>query len=207
MSQLIICKTNDSIVLAADGKAVDVDDNGNLIELGIDRMHQLSQYSAILTGGAAAGEAMCVALKHFLASENLFYIDEIYRAALPLLSTEYERFMRRTCETRPIDPIHQVTFVLAGYTPNDVRNPFQMYLLWTKRKLPMLGSDEIGTAFSVPRLLKVEHRLHQLVNKEAGLDRIMTEVRREMERLAASNEEVAEPLHYAWIDVNGFKRL
>ncbi len=207
MSQLFACKTNISIVLAADSKAIDVDTNGNLIELGIDRLHQLSQYSAILTGGAAAGETMCHALKHFVASENLLYIDEIYRAALPLLSTEYERFMRRTCETQPIDPIHQVTFVLAGYTPHSARNPLRMYLLWTKKKLPMLDSDEISTVFSVPRIIKAEHRLHQMVEKGAGLDGIMTEVRREMETAAATQEEVAEPLCFAWINEDGFKKL
>jgi hypothetical protein len=207
MSQIIACKTADSIVLAADSKAVDVDANGNLIELGIERLQPLSQYSAILTGGAAAGEAMCTALKHFVASEDLFYIDEINRAALPLLSTEYERFMRRTCETQPIDPIHQVTFILAGYTPHDKQKPFQMHLIWTKKKLPMLDSDEIDTAFSVPRLLKVEHRLNQLVENGVGLDGIMTEVRREMEVQAANNEEVSGPLSFAWVTADGFKRL
>lgn len=207
MSQLFACKTYDSIVLASDGKAVDVDANGNLIELGVDRMHQLSQHSAILTGGAAAGEAMCIALKHFVAAENLFYIDEIYQAALPLLSTEYERFMRRTCKTHPIDPIHQVTFILAGYTPNNIENPFHMYLVWTKKKLPMLGSDEIGTAFSVPRILKVEHRLHQLAEQGVGLDGVMTEVRNGLELQVKTNEEVSDPLSYAWITEEGFRRL
>jgi hypothetical protein len=207
MSQLFACKTGNSVVLAADGKAVDVDANGNLIELHIDRLHQLSQYSAVLTGGAAAGEAMCIALKHFVAAENLLYIDEVYQAALPLLATEYERFMRRTCETQTIDPIHQVTFMLGGYTPRNPQHPFQMYLLWTKRKLPMLGSDEIGTAFSVPRILRVEHRLHQLVNQGGGLDGVMTEVRKGMEQMAQVSEDVSEPFSYAWITQDGFRRL
>lgn len=207
MSQLFACKAHDSIVLASDGKAVDVDDNGNLIELGIERLHQLSQYSAVLKGGAAEGESMCVALMHFVASENLFYIDEIYQAALPFLSDEYERFMRRTCKTHPIDPIHQVNFILAGYTPHSADKPLQMHLIWTKKKLPMLGSDEIGVAFSVPRVLKVEHRLHQLVNKGAGLDSVMTEVRKGLEIQAGNNEEVSEPFAYAWIAEDGFHRL
>lgn len=207
MSQLFICKAHDSIVLASDGKAVDVDDNGNLIELGIDRLHQLSQYSAVLTGGAVAGEAMCIALKHFVSSENLVYIDEIYQAALPFLSAEYERFMRRTCKTQPIDPVHQVTFILAGYTRHNRENPFQIYLIWTKRKLPMLGSDEIGTAFSVPRILRVEHRLNKMVAQGAGLDAVMTEVRQGMEHQAHTNDEVSEPLSYAWITEDGFQRL
>ena len=207
MSQLFASKTHDSIVLASDGKAVDVDGNGNLIEMGIDRLHQLSQYSAILTGGAAAGEAMCTALKHFVALENLFYVDEVYQAALPFLSAEYERFMRRTCKTHPIEPVHQVTFILAGYTPHNIENPFQMHLIWTKRKLPMLDSDEIGTAFSVPRILKIEHRLNKMVDQGAGLDAVMTEVRKGMEQQIKISDEVSEPLSYAWIAEDGFHRL
>jgi hypothetical protein len=207
MSQLIACKADNHIVLAADSKAVDVDDYGNLIELRVDRMHQLSQYSAILAGGAAAGEAMCHSLKQFITYENLTYVDEIYRAGLPLLATEYERFMRKTCEVHPIDPIHQVTFILAGYTPKDPENPFQMYLLWTKRKLPMLGSDEIGTAFTIPRSFRIEHHLHHLVSQKAGIDRIMTEVRRSMETAVQSNKDAAEPLSFAWIDDSGFRQL
>lgn len=207
MSQLIACKSQDGIVLGADGKAVDVDANGNLIELGVERLHQLSDHSAILNGGAVAGEAMCRSLKLFVNDENLRYVDDVYQAALPFLATEYERFMRKTCEFLPIDPIHQVTFILGGFTRNDEKNPFKLYLLWTKRKLPLLDSDEIGISFSVPRIIKLEHRLHQLVRQGAELDRVVTVVRQEMERLAEVDEEVSEPLSYAYISNDGFKAL
>ena len=71
----------------------------------------------------------------------------------------------------------------------------------------MLGSDQIGTAFSVPRSFKIEHHLHHLVSQKAGLDRVMTEVRRNMETLAQTSDDVAEPLSFAWIDASGFRRL
>jgi len=207
MSQLIACKSRDGIVLAADGKAIDVDANGNLIELKVDRLHQLSEYAAILNGGAAAGESMCRALKRFIDEENLRYADDIYNAALPFMATEYERFMRKKCEIQPIDPIHQVTFILGGYSKNDVERPFRMYLLWTKRKMPLLDSDEIGISFSVPRIIKLEHRLHQIVNHDGELDQVITVVRQEMERLAEMDEEVSDPLSYAYISRDGFKIL
>lgn len=207
MSQLIACKSSQGIALGADSKAVDVDANGNLIEQKVDRLHQLSQYAAVLNGGAVAGEAMCQALKTFIAKENLNYVDEIHQAALPFMATEYERFMRKHCQVHPIDPIHQVSFIIGGYSPTDVQNPFKLYLLWTKRKLPLLDSDEIGTAFSVPRIIKLEHRLHQLATQNAGIDKVMTEVRRGIEKQVEINEEVSEPLHFAAINVDGFKRL
>ena len=144
MAQLIACKFREGIVMGADSKAVDVDAGGNLIELKVDRLHALSQHTAIMNGGAVAGEAMCHALKNFVADENLNYIDEIHQAALPFLATEYDRFMRKTCETQPIDPIHQVTFILGGYTYKDEQDPFRLYLLWTKRKLPGTMLDASG---------------------------------------------------------------
>ncbi len=207
MSQLIACKSRDGIVFGVDGKAVDVDANGNLIELKVDRLHQLSDHAAILNGGAAAGESMCESLKRFIDGENLTYVDDIYQAALPFLATEYERFMRKTCEIQPIDPIHQVIFILGGYTANDPEKPFHLYLLWTKRKLPLLDSDEIGTSFSVPRIIKLEYRLHQIVQQRGELDSVITVVRQEMERLAQIDEEVSEPLSYAYISQDGFKRI
>lgn len=207
MSQLIACKTMEGIVLAADGKAVDVDLNGNLVELKVERLHQLSEYAGILNGGAAAGEAMCHSLRQFVHQENLVYVDEIYQAALPFLATEYERFMRKTCEIQPIDPIHQVTFILGGLTSKDSGNTFRLYLIWNKRKLPLLDSDEIGYAFAVPRIIKLEHRLHQLAVNNADLDVIMTEVRRELERQAEGGSDISEPLSFAYIGSKGFRRL
>jgi len=205
MSQLIACKTREGIVLGADGKAVDVDGNGNLIELKVERLHQLSEHAAILNGGAVAGENMCHALKKFVDEENLQQIDEIYTAALPFLASEYERFMRRAFEVPAIDPVHQVTFILGGYTERAPHNPFRLYLLWTKRKLPLLDSDQIGSAFTVPRVIKLEHRLHKLATSEAEIDAVMSEVRKGLEILAEKDDEISEPLSYAYITRKGFK--
>jgi hypothetical protein len=207
MSQLIACKTASGLVFGADSKAVDVDFNGSLIELKVDRLHQLSEYAAIMNAGTAAGEHMCQALKHFIHEENLTYIDEIHQAALAFLTTEYEKFMRKTCEIQPIDPIHQVTFILGGYTARGTAEPFKLYLLWTKRRLPLLDIDEIGTSFTVPRIIRLEHRLHHLSSRQADLDEVVTEVRREMEIRAEKDDEVSEPLHFAVIQKTGFRRI
>jgi hypothetical protein len=207
MSQLIACKTAQGIVVGADSKAVDIDDNGNLIELKVDRLHKLSQFTVVLNGGAVAGEAMCQALRNFIVEENLVYVDEIHQAALPFMATEFDRFMRKNCEIQPLNPIHQVNFILGGYTPRDEKNPFQLYLLWTKRKLPLLDSDEIGAAFSVPRIIKLEHRLHQLATQSAGIHTVVSEVRKGLEKQVETNEEVSEPLHFAAINEDGIQSI
>ena len=47
----------------------------------------------------------------------------------------------------PIDPIHQVSFILAGKTEKDQKMPFRLYYLWTKKKLPQIDGDEISQRF------------------------------------------------------------
>ncbi|UCF95174.1 MAG: hypothetical protein JSW39_13820, partial [Desulfobacterales bacterium] len=199
MSQLIACKNKNGIVLATDSKALDVDPQGHLIELQIERLVPLTSTTAILTGGAAAGEKMCRALKEFITQEGIADITEIYTAALPFLASEYERFMRRTCEIRPLDPIHQVVFILAGYTATALQNPFRLYLLWTKKKLPQLDGDEISSAFTVPRIIRLEYKLNQLCEANAPLDHLLSEIRTGLEKQAKVQDEIAPPFTLATI--------
>jgi hypothetical protein len=205
MSQLIVCKSKNGIVLGADSHAVMVDAAGNLQDVTINRLIQLSTHSAILSGGASIGENMCRSLKDFIVKEDLRGIRSIYEASLPFLATEYERFMRRTCELVPLDPLHQVSFILAGYDEADIQNPFRLFLLWTKKKLPQLDGDEITSAFAVPRIMRLEYRLSRLCQSNASTEQLLTEVRNAFEKQAL--EEVVGPFHYALITAEGFKSV
>ena len=207
MSQLIVCQNAHGIVLATDGKAIDFDPTGKMIELKVDRLVQLSLQTAILTGGAADGAEMCHALRNFLQEEKLEDIQEVYGASLPFLSTEFERFMRKRCEILPVDPIHHVYFILAGYTAKDPQRPFRLYLLWTKKKLPQLDGDEISVAYTAPRIMGLEYKLNQLCKESAPLETILLEVKKGMEKVAKTQEEIGPPFNYAFITKEGFRRV
>lgn len=207
MSQLIACKNDNGIILAADSKALDIDARGKMIDLEVDRLIQLTRHTAILTGGASEGEKMCHAFKEFVSEEGINDIEDIYGAALPFLATEYERFMRKYCEILPLDPIHHVHFILAGYGERDTRNPFRLYLVWNKKKLPQLDGDEIGSAFAVPRIMRLEFNLNRLCKENRALDRILPEIRKTMEKLAESQEEIGPPFSYALITTGGFENI
>ena len=71
MSQPIVCQNGHGIVLATDGKAVDFNPQGKMIDLKVDRLVQISQHTAILIGGAADGVVMCHSLRNFLKEERL----------------------------------------------------------------------------------------------------------------------------------------
>jgi hypothetical protein len=206
MSQLIAVKNTNGIVVAADSKALDSDTYGNITEYSINRLIKLSDHTAILAGGAVAGENMCRALKEFISEERLLDVEAVYTAALPFLASEYQQFMRKSCEVLPLDPIHHIHFILAGYSGKNIRNPFQLYLLWTKKKRPQLDGDEITSAFCVPRLIRLEHSLNQMAHSDAPLEKIYTEVRLGMKKQADIQEDVAGPMAYAMITRDGFQR-
>jgi hypothetical protein len=207
MSQLIACQNANGIVLATDGKAVDFDLRGKMIDLEVDRLVQISQHTAILTGGAADGVEMCHALRNFLKEEGLDDIQEVYGASLPFMSTEFERFMRKRCEILPVDPIHHVYFILAGYTSKDPQRAFRLYLLWTKKKLPQLDGDEISLAYTVPRIIGLEYKLNQLCRENVSLDRILPDIKKSMEKISKTQEEVGPPFNYAFITKDGFLKV
>lgn len=206
MSQLIAVKNTNGIVVAADSKALDSDTFGDITEYSINRLIKLSDHTAILAGGAVAGENMCRALKEFIIEERLLDVEAVYTAALPFLASEYQQFMRKSCEVLPLDPIHHIHFILAGYSGKNIRNPFQLYLLWTKKKRPQLDGDEITSAFCVPRLIRLEHSLNQMAHSNAPLEKVYAEVRLGMEKQADIQEDVAGPMTYAVITRDGFQR-
>jgi hypothetical protein len=203
MSQIIVAQNMNGIVLAAENRAVQLDEKGEEIPLTIDRLIPIATQSALLIDGAAEGTDMGILLKNFIREEKITDVQDIYGASLPFLSTEYERFMRKKCELLPIDPIHQVSFILAGRTERDREMPFRLYFLWTKKKLPRLDGEEISHAFSLPRRMGLEFQLNKMCKEKTPLEEIFKKVAEGMEQLK-SKGEVSSFCSYATITQEGF---
>ena len=207
MSQLIACKNDHGIVLAADSKMIGFQPDGAMVELKVEALVPLSRHAAILAGGTVEAADMCKALKTFIHDEGLDDIQDIYSAALPFLGGEYERFMRKKCEQLPLDPLHNIFFILAGHSAKDAENPFQLYLLWTKKKLPQLDGDQINLAYAVPRRMGLEYSLNQLCKENAPLEQVFRKAREGMEKLGEKVEEVGAPFSYVTISREGLQKV
>jgi len=206
MSQIIVAQNAHGIVLAGENRAIQLDEKGNEISLQINRLLPLFPHCALLISGSAEGRDMGSALKNFLAEEKLNDVQDVYGAALAFLSTEFERFMRKKCELLPVDPIHQVSFVLAGKTERDPVMPFRLYFLWTKKKLPQLDGDEISNAFSLPRRMSLEFQLNKMCKENAPLKEILKKITEGMEHLK-NKGEVTGPFSFAMITRDGYQSL
>src|SRR4030042_881556 len=112
--------------------------------------------------------------------------------------------MRKKCEVLPIDPIHQISFILAGMTERDKDMPFRLYFLWTKRKLLQLDGEEIPNVFSLPRRMGLEFQLNKLCKENASLKEIVKRVVEEIKRLK-DQEEVSSSFSFATISKKGYQ--
>src|SRR4030042_1099597 len=207
MSQIVVTQNIHGIILAAENRALQLDESGREISLQVNRLLPLTSHCALLTAGAAEGTEMGNALKSFIQGEGLNDVEEVYGASLAFLSTEYDRFMRKKCELLPIDPIHQASFILAGKTTKDQALPFRLYFLWTKKKIPRLDGDEISYAFSLPRRMGLEFQLNKMCKENASLKEILKKVMEGLRRLKAQGE-VGSSFSFAMINgVQGYQSL
>lgn len=206
MSQIIVAQNVHGIVMVGENRAIQLDEKGSEISLQINRLLPLTPHCALLISGAAEGRDMGSALKDFLLGEKLNDVQDIYGTTLAYLSTEYERFMRKKCELLPIDPIHQVSFVLGGRTEKDQKMPYRLYYIWTKKKLPQLDGDEISNAFSLPRRMSLEYKLNKMCKENAPLKEILKKMTEGMEQLK-SKGEVSGPFSFGMITQEGYQSL
>src|SRR3972149_8033546 len=206
MSQIIVTQKIHGIILASESRAVHLDDEGKEISLHAERLLHLTSHCALLTAGAMEGIEMGNALKHFVEGEGINDVEELYSAALAFLSTEYVRFMRKKWELLPVDPIHQVSFILAGRTGKDEKMPYRLYFLWTRKKLPQLDGEEIAHAFSLPRRLGLEFHLNKMCKENASLQEILKKVVEGVGRLK-SQGEISFPLSFAMIPPEGYRSV
>jgi len=206
MSQIIVAQNRNGVVLAGENWAAQIDEKGRETAFEVNRLLPLTSHCALLTAGAAEGVEMGNALKRFIQEEGVRDVQEVYAAALPFLSTEYERFMRKKCEVLPVDPIHQISFILAGRTEKDPVMPYRLYFLWTKKKLPHLDGDEISFAFSLPRRMALEFELNRVCKEQGSLKEILQRVKEGMGKLKGQ-EEVRPPIAYATITPEGYQSI
>lgn len=205
MTQFIVARNSDGLIMAADSKGFDFDLDGTMQEVNINPLIHLTSHNVILAGGDADAVPIAQSLAHFIAEEGLNSISDIAMAALPFLSSEYEKAMRKKCNCIPVDPVQHMYFILGGM--NWEQKPvYQLDLIWNRKKLPQLDREEITTAFSVPRLISLEYTLATKISEGTSLDNISSIITSKMHKLQQSDDSlISPPLHVATITSQGVR--
>jgi len=206
MSQVIVAQSDYGIILAVEKRAIQVNEKGEEVSLTVDRLIPLAPSCALITAGAVEGVEMGKSLREFLRGEGLTDVQDLYGASLAFLATEHDRLMRKKCEILPIDPIHHVSFILAGKTAQDKGKPFRLYYLWTKKRLPQLDGDEISHAFCLPRRMGLEYQLNQMGKANASLEELVAKVKEGIDKFRVQGS-VSGSFSWGRITGAGFESL
>jgi hypothetical protein len=57
------------------------------------------------------------------------------------------------------------------------------------------------------QIMGLEYRLNQLCKENVSLDQILPEIKKRMEKLGETQEEIGAPFSYAFITKEGFRRV
>ncbi|RLA98554.1 MAG: hypothetical protein DRG59_06320 [Deltaproteobacteria bacterium] len=202
MTQLIVYKALEGILLCTDSAAVTFDENHVSTTLEVQKLFEISPNIIIATAGVGYGIAICSAFQNYVRSKGLWHYEDISHVALPFFRSELHRFQQESNFTPASPDVSKLYFVIAGYLPSSDGPKF---------KFCTIASDSLDTPLNfiktshfvvIPRKLALEYRLNRLPANTQ-----ITEVEKTCEaylkQLVEKLDDVALPLHFAILTEKG----
>jgi 20S proteasome alpha/beta subunit len=206
MTQTLAGLNEHGIVLATDSRATRIDAAGQQESFTVNKLFSLDSHTAILSGGAGVSVPLSLALRQqIIRHPGSLLFEEMVEFALSFLSRGYERHL----ETRgpEAEGLRRIYFILAGYDPDSPPPHFALVLLGSEENELPLQQIQIGNAVVMPRNLGMEMRLLQALNRNAHLAEILDLSRDFLKKMAAVNQEVGPPFHFAVITSQGYQPI
>lgn len=207
MGQLIACATSEGVLLASDSRTEFFEPGGEERFVTVERLLPVAAHAVLASAGAMEGHDLCRNFAAFAKDEGLKDIDALMDAAMPFFTGRYDDVMRRMCEKLPVDPLHNMYLVLAGYAVNHPERPARLFIIWNRPKPPKIEFNQVTNIFTLPRRLGLEFRLSQMVAKKAPLAEIAGVAKAAMQKLAGQDEYIGPPFHFLTITAAGVKEI
>jgi len=203
MGQLIACATPEGILLASDSRNEFFGPGGEEKFITLDRLIPVGSHAVLASAGAVEGHDLCRDFAAFAKDEGLKDIDALMDAALPFFTGRYDEVMRKMCEKLPVDPLHNMYLVLAGYAANQPDHPARLFIIWNRPQPPKIEFNRVTNIFTLPRRLGLEYKLSQMVAKKAHLAEITGVAKAAMDKLAGQDEYIGPPYHFLTVTAAG----
>ncbi len=207
MGQLIACAANEGILLAADSRTEFFGAGGEEHFIAVERLIPVGAHAVLASAGAVEGHDLCRDFAEFAKDEGLTDIDALMEAAMPFFTGRYDEVMRKMCEKLPVDPLHNMYLVLAGYAAKHPEHPARLFIIWNRPKPPKIEFNQVTNIFTLPRRLGLEFKLSQLLAKKAPLAEIAGVAQEAMQKLANQDGYIGPPFHYLTITAEGVKKV
>ncbi len=207
MGQLIACAAAEGILLASDSRTEFFEPGGEERFITVERLLPVAAHAVVASVGALEGHDLCRDFAAFAKDEGLKDIDALMDAAMPFFTGRYDEVLRKMCEKLPVDPLHNMYLVLAGYSVKTPDHPARLFIIWNRPKPPKIEFNQVTNIFTLPRRLGLEFKLSQMVAKKTPLAEITGVAKAAMQKLAGQDEYIGPPFHFLTITAAGVKEV
>jgi len=207
MGQLIACAAAEGILLASDSRAEFFEPGGEERFITVERLLPVAAHAVVGSAGALEGHDLCRDFAAFAKDEGLKDIDALMDAAMPFFAGRYDEVLRKMCEKLPVDPLHNMYLVLAGYRVKTPDHPARLFIIWNRPKPPKIEFNQVTNIFTLPRRMGLEFKLNQMVAQKAPLAEIAGVAKAAMDKLAGQDEYIGPPFHFLTITAAGVKEV
>jgi len=203
MGQLIACAAPAGILLASDSRTEFFEPGGEQLFVTVERLIPVGSHAVLASAGAVEGHELCRDFAAFAKEEGLTGIDALMEAAMPFFAGRYDEVMRKMCEKLPVDPLHNMYLVLAGFSAKTPERPGRLFIIWNRPQPPKIEFNQVTNIFTLPRRLGLEFKLSQMLAKKAPLTEIAGAAKAAMDKLAGQDEFLGPPFHFLTITTAG----
>lgn len=206
MAQLIACAGPEGILLASDSRTEFFEASGEQHFIAVERLIPVGTHAVVGSAGAVEGHDLCRDFASFAKEEGLTDIDALWEAAMPFFTGRYDEVMRKLCEKLPVDPLHNMYLILAGYSIK-TPDPARLFIIWNRPKPHKIEYNQVTNIFTLPRRMGLEFKLSQMLVHSAPLAEMVGVVKAAMEKLAGQDEYIGPPYRYFTITAQGVQQV
>lgn len=209
MTQILIHRSAQGIVLATDSRAVTFsdacdDDSEHFI---VNKVFHPLPNVVLLTGGAGYGQWLCENFARYIVEHGLNDAAHAAQAALPLLGALMDTLKKQWCPPS-IDLPHLDRFyvVVAGiHCSGDHPPSVDVQLFASEGVSNPLRAVQVGQVITIPRQLTLEYRLTREANEELGIDAVEALFEKFLVNAAQVDEDIGPPFHFVRVQPTGIQ--
>jgi hypothetical protein len=207
MGQLLACATPAGVLLASDSRTEFFEPSGEESFIAVERLIPVGTHAVLASAGAVEGHDLCRDFAAFAKDEGLTEIDALWDAAMPFFTGRYDEVMRKMCEKLPVDPLHNMYLVLAGYSVRQPERPARLFIIWNRLQPAKIEFNQVTNIFTLPRRLGLEFKLSQMLAQKAPLAEIVAAAKAAMDKLAGQDQFIGPPFHFLTITAAGVQKV
>ena len=163
MSQLVACRTDHCLLLAADRRVEHREVSEKTIRLE-KKLYRLGHRTAVATSGAAIGIDVSQRLSQTLGQSRALPFDEIETYILSVFQREYDAFTKHGARYFDENPeALRLSYILLGGMSGEGSPTLRFYA--SEDHASPYAPMKIGSVLTAPRRLGLEMRLSQALGK------------------------------------------